>query len=83
MSTAKTTKTPRRLYTVISPDGAERLVNATSPSAAINNIARPGYSAVASSSAEVARILLAGGKIIEAGETAHASEVAQESTNEG
>ena len=79
MTITKTTKTPRRLYTVISPDGAERLVNATSPSAAINHIARPGYSAVAASSAEVARILIAGGKIIEAGET----EPAQESTNEG
>lgn len=61
--------TPKRIYLVISPDGIERLVNATSPSAAINHIARPGFSATAASPTEVARIMTHGGKVIEAGET--------------
>ena len=60
--------TTRRPYIVISPDGAERLVNAISPVAAINHIARPGYTATAATAAEVARIMGRGGKLIEAGE---------------
>lgn len=43
--------TAKRLYTVISPDGIERLVNATSPSSAINAIARPGFTAEAATPA--------------------------------
>lgn len=59
---------PKRIYLVVSPDGAERLVNASSAAAAINHIARPGYSATVASALEVARIMQRGGKLIEAGE---------------
>ena len=71
--------TPKRLYVVTSPDGAERLVNATSPSSAINAIARPGYLAEVASPNEVARILTGGGKIVEANPEPAAEASAEES----
>ena len=59
---------PKRIYLVVSPDGAERVVNASSSAAAINHLARPGYAAQIASPSEVARIMQRGGRLIEAGE---------------
>ena len=66
--TTQKTKTAKRPYIVTAPDGIERLVNASSHSAAINHIARPGFIAVAASAADVARIYNRGGKLIETDE---------------
>ena len=54
-------------------------MNATSPSSAINAIARPGYLAEVASPNEVARILTGGGKIVEANPEPAAEASAEES----